>query len=262
MQGVVPSVAVAAEKAELDPHATELAADLGFPYLSVDTLPDDLDVLLVLTPTRLEARQFGPNAPGPVYVDFVGGKTGYRRQGEGKLQPLARAVGLRKRPHTKVIDATAGLGQDGFVLASLGADVTMVERSPVIAALLADGISRALRHPDTQSIAARLQLCKGDAKDVLATLAEDAPDAVYLDPMYPHSGKSALKGKAMRLFRTLVGDDRDAAEVLQAALEVARDRVVVKRPKTAPVVGGLEPSTAIVGKTTRYDLYITAHERI
>ena len=255
-------LAVAAERVGREPLAATLAAELSLEVVSIETPPDPIAALLVVTPERLEVRQLGPDAPGPVYADFVGGKTGYRRQGEGKSQPLARAVGLRKRPHTTVLDATAGLGQDGFVLASLGAEVVLVERSPVVAALLADGVARALRHPDTHDAASRLCLYRTDATDLLRTLApDDYPDVVYLDPMYPHSGKSALKGKAMRLFRTLVGDDPDAAELLRAALAVARDRVVVKRPKTAPVLGERgerEPSTAIVGKTTRYDLYITS----
>ena len=81
---------------------------------------------------------------------------------------------------------------------------------------------------------------------------EARPDTVYLDPMYPHTGKTALKNKEMRLFRLLVGEDTDAPRLLAAALQCAKNRVAVKRPKNAPPVGGIKPSATIPGKTTRF----------
>jgi len=84
----------------------------------------------------------------------------------------------------------------------------------------------------------------------------ERPEVVYLDPMYPHTGKSALQKKEMRLFRRLVGDDEDVPRLLQAALGCATKRVVVKRPRTAPPVLELKPSLAIEGKTTRFDVYL------
>jgi 16S rRNA (guanine1516-N2)-methyltransferase len=47
-----------------------------------------------------------------------------------------------------VIDGTAGLGKDAFVLAGLGCKVTLVERHPVVVALLADGLARAWQDPE------------------------------------------------------------------------------------------------------------------
>src|SRR5690606_8938845 len=112
-------------------------------------LPEGQDIehasfVLVLTGERLELRQDGLNAPGPVFVDFIGGAVGHRRRfGGGRGQPLAKAVGLKGGENPRVLDATAGLGRDAFVLACLGSVVTLVERSPVVAALLEDGLLRA-----------------------------------------------------------------------------------------------------------------------
>ena len=52
-----------------------------------------------------------------------------------------------------MLDATAGLGRDAFVLASLGCQVTLIERVPAVAALLENGIERALLNVETATIA-------------------------------------------------------------------------------------------------------------
>ncbi|MFO1372598.1 MAG: class I SAM-dependent methyltransferase [Candidatus Competibacteraceae bacterium] len=222
-------------------------ADIGFTHL------------LVLTPERLELRETSPNAPGPVYVDFLGGTVAHRRRfGGGRRQPLARAIGLKNHAAPTVLDVTAGLGRDAFVLACLGCTVQMVERSPIVAALLNDGLMRAAQDPDIGTVvAARLHLTVADGREYLWQLASDQrPDVVYLDPMYPHRQKSALVKKEMRLLRQLVGDDWDASILLAAALACARWRVVVKRPRLAPLLTGPPPTVQIIAPNTRFDVYL------
>lgn len=196
----------------------------------------------------------------PLRVDFAEGRVAHRRRfGGGRGQLIARACGLAGGVTPSVIDATAGLGRDAFVLASLGAEVLMIERSEVIYALLADGLARAAEDPDAALIVARMQLQHGDAAVELAALVAAsglAPQVVHLDPMYPQREKSALVKKEMRLFRELAGDDDDAPQLLEAALDVATHRVVVKRPRKAPPIAGPAPHHVIEGKTSRYDLYV------
>lgn len=196
----------------------------------------------------------------PLSVDFVAGKAAHRRRfGGGRGQLVAKACGLAKGVSPSIIDATAGLGRDAFVLASLGAQVLMIERVPAIAALLNDGLKRALRHSDTADIAARMTLLHGDASQSMAELVASthfAPQVIHLDPMFPHREKSALVKKEMRLFRELAGDDDDAPRLLEAALDVATHRVVVKRPSKAPPIDGPAPQHTLMGKTSRYDLYV------
>jgi 16S rRNA (guanine1516-N2)-methyltransferase len=213
---------------------------------------------LHLGAARLELRETGSEAAGPVYADFTAGRADHRRRfGGGSSQLIARAVGLRGAVKPRVVDATAGLGQDAFVLASLGATVTLIERSGVVGALLDDALTRARAHPDVGEIAARMHLGLGDAREVLEGLkgTEARPDVVYLDPMYPHRRRRALPKKEMRVFRRLVGDDADAEALLQAALGCARSRVVVKRPRGAPALGA-RPSGHLESKNTRFDLYV------
>ncbi|WP_404463917.1 class I SAM-dependent methyltransferase [Vreelandella aquamarina] len=203
-----------------------------------------------------DERQYGK----PLSVDFVSGKAAHRRQfGGGRGQLVAKACGLTKGITPSVVDATAGLGRDAFVLASLGAQVLMIERVAAIAALLQDGLERAASSDETALIAGRMALRHGDAAKQLAALvadAEFAPQVIHLDPMFPHREKSALVKKEMRVFRELAGDDDDAPRLLEAALDVATHRVAVKRPRKAPPIAGPAPQHTLEGKTSRYDLYV------
>ncbi|MDH1109959.1 class I SAM-dependent methyltransferase, partial [Metapseudomonas otitidis] len=170
-------------------------------------------------------------------------------------QMIAKAVGIQPGIRPRVLDATAGLGRDGFVLASLGCEVHLIERQPLVAALLEDGLARAARDLDVAPIAARLHLLTGNAITRMAEWTDEPPQVIYLDPMFPHRDKSALVKKEMRLFRPLVGDDLDAPALLAAALELATHRVVVKRPRKAPIIEGPKPGYALEGKSSRYDIY-------
>lgn len=232
-----------------------LRATYGFPACAPGSAPE---MALVLTARRLELRQSGEDAPGPVFVDFTSGALAHRRRfGGGRGQPLARAVGIKPGCTPTVLDATAGLGRDAFVLASIGCEVTLCERAPALAALLIDAIERARTDPEVAAIAARMHACWIDAREWLVALPEPRrPDVIYLDPMYPPSRSSALVRKEMRAVQRLVGPDLDSASLLTLALSHAGRRVVVKRPGAAPALQGPAPSTCIRSKKTRYDVYV------
>lgn len=200
----------------------------------------------------------GPDAPGPVAIDFISGKLAHRRKyGGGRGQELARAIGLKKGRNPSVWDLTAGLGRDSFVLANLGCQVVLVERSCILYELLRNALDHGLMDEDTRPVLARMQLAHADAIEFLCAHTDNPADVIYMDPMYPHRSKSALVKKEMRFLRDLVGTDEDASKVLQQSLQIARERVVVKRPVAAPPLPGPAPSTQVASKNTRYDIYIT-----
>lgn len=249
-------IAVAADPPCLSDQAAAWARALSLPLANSDD--PRFACLLVKTPQRLELRIQGPDAPGPIYAEFASGPLAYRRRfGGGRRQPLARAVGLKGGINPKILDPTAGLGQDAFVLACLGCTVEMVERSPLVAALLRDGLDRAGADPEIGPlIRDRLSLTMTEGCTIMAHIGEDQrPDVVYLDPMYPHRTKTALVRKEMRALRHLVGEDPDAPALLHCALNCARRRVVVKRPRLAPAINGPLPGMVIEGKNTRFDVY-------
>ena len=147
------------------------------------------------------------------------------------------------------------MGRDAFVLAQLGCALTLIERQPLIAALLEDGLARARADGEVGSIVAQMRLVCGNAIELMGRWSDDPPQVIYLDPMFPHRDKSAQVKKEMRLFRPLAGDDDDAPQLLAAALALATHRVVVKRPRKAPSIAGPLPGYALEGKSSRFDIY-------
>nr|WP_126168747.1 class I SAM-dependent methyltransferase [Shewanella khirikhana] len=220
---------------------------------------DSADFALLFEDDALTLKKRDEPKLGGISVDFVSGAVAHRRKfGGGRSQAIAKAVGLKAGANPSVVDGTAGLGRDAFVLASLGCNVLLIERHPVVAALLEDGLRRAYLDAEIGPwMAQRMQLVHGSSLDALDNL-QHQPDVVYLDPMYPHRDKSALVKKEMRVFQSLVGADTDADGLLQPALKLAQKRVVVKRPDYAEDLDGIKPSTRIETKKNRFDVYVKA----
>ena len=190
-------------------------------------------------------------------VDFVKGPLAHRlRFGGGRGQDLPKAMGLRAGRTPMIVDATAGLGRDSFLLASLGAQVIMIERSSKMHPLLVQGMKRAANEGgQLLEIIDRMTLLHGDAKDLIPGLS---CEAVLIDPMHPPRNKSALVRQDLRQVRNIVGTDDDAADLVKLAIMHARNRVVLKWPAKADPIAGIKPCThQIRGKTTRYDVFMT-----
>ena len=244
------SVRIEALAPEYSGRVLAMADALGLPQAG------EAEFALQLGPGGLQLQALGPDASGPVRVDFLEGAVAHRRQqGGGNGQMIAKAVGIQAGIRPLILDATAGLGRDAFLLAQLGCSVTLMERHPLIGALLADGLERALLDLEVGPIIQRMQLRPGNAIELIREWSEEPPQVIYLDPMFPHREKSALVKKEMRVFRPLVGDDGDASQLLQVALALATHRVVVKRPRKAPSIDGQPPGYVLEGKSSRYDVY-------
>lgn len=211
---------------------------------------------LVLNQQHLALRKLDEPKLGDVVVDFTDGAMAHRRRfGGGRGEAVAKAVGIKGNYLPRVVDATAGLGRDAFVLAALGCHVTLFERHPVVAALLSDGLQRAYQDPEIgQWMKARMVLNHASSIEALNT-QQERPDVVYLDPMFPHRQKSALVKKEMRIFQSLVGSDDDADALLEVACQLAIKRVAVKRPDYAPFLAQKKPQAEIKTKSHRFDLY-------
>lgn len=255
MQANPSSFSVVAQKPFLLPRAKQLASELQLPWSAAIHSAETTHVLVV-TSDRLELRS-RDGVPGPVAVDFANPTFLWRLQhGGGLRQAIARAAGLKAGRRPRIIDATAGFGEDGFVLASLGCTVHLIERSPIIAALLADGLERAMHLPRLKEAAGRLSLQAGDSIKLLNDSALPGAEVIYLDPMFPDTGRTAGARKEMFYLRQAVGDDADSTLLLGAALAKAEKRVVVKRPRLAPVIEGPRPSFTLTGKSNRFDVYL------
>ena len=191
-------------------------------------------------------------------IDFAGGAIGYRfRRGGERGHPLVRAAGIKKDRMPVIVDATAGLGRDAFLLASAGAVITLIERSAEVHELLKDALGRATAESsDLAEVIARMTLVHGDARFLLPELK---PDVVIVDPMHPPRRNTALVKQVMRQLSAIVGPDEDADELMRIALGSARERVVLKWPlRAAPLLEAPKPSHQLSGKTVRYEVFVTA----
>lgn len=236
-----------------------LAHRLGLPLLEADASvakQDDFDALLQVSREGVSLKLTGPSAPGPVSVNFGSPRMRHRR-GAGHNELLGRAIGVSRALQPRVLDATAGLGRDSFVLADLGCSVLMTEREPLVVALLQSGIDRAKISADPwlQAVAGRMSLLPSDARHLTSSDLRQI-DVVYLDPMFPDRNKSAAVKKDMALFQLLLQGPDDSVDLLRWALAQDVARVVVKRPRKSPDLADQTPSHVIAGKAVRYDVYV------
>lgn len=248
-------VCLVCNDSELLPQATAIASRLDIPQFKQS--PAEAELVLELSITGLKLLRPHDKSVGALQVDFNDGALTWRRQhGGGTGQAIAKAIGLKQKKGLSILDATAGTGTDSFVLAALGCKVTMIERHPIVAALLQDALSRAELSPEVHEITQRMSLHHGSSVDYMKSLEENSFDVIFLDPMFPHSGKNAQVKKSMQYFRDMVGKDEDADDLLAPALAAATYRVVVKRPRKSPFLMGKKPTLSHEGKANRFDIYV------
>ncbi len=258
------SAAISADKGIPKSKLEQLSRQTSLPLLTPHI---QANYLLHLTTDYLELRKINTTTNckkqkvESIHIDFLAGKSNHRRlHGGGKGQDIAKAIGFHKIKSPKVLDLTAGMGGDAFVLATLGAEITMIERNPIVHALLKDALARISLSADSdlKDIYSRITLIKEDAFKALEDLNTDTlPDVIYLDPMFPTRSKSAQVKKEMQFFHDIVGEDQDSELLLLQALSKAKKRIVVKRPRLAErLTDEVKPSFVITGKSTRYDIYL------
>ena len=232
--------AVGYESEELQVLALALARQLQLPIDNQTTQQ------LLFTADRLVLKI---DNFSPLYADFSV-QTWQKRRDAGKQQGLVRAC--KPKRGLKILDTTAGWGRDAAVLASFGAEVRMLERHPIMAALLADAL---WRRDDRSKEVLALSLENINALDYLQQLKKsDFPDVIYIDPMHPIRQKAALVKKDLQVLQQMVGHDEDALDLLKMAITCATQRVVVKWPQQLPPL--LTPDRNIEGKTVRFDVYL------
>lgn len=212
---------------------------------------------LISTPQGLALHLSHDDQSKILRIDFSDPHLQFRiKRARHQGDPLLKAFGLKPNQAVHLVDATAGLGQDAFVLAALGHTITLFEKHPDIHALLEDAIQRARQQDEITSIANRMTLLSGDACQKLTQL-KPQPDYIYLDPMFPEKKKSALSKQSMEVLKQLC-DLSEQPELLTLARQIAQKRIVVKRPIHAPTLGNQIASFSHRYKSCRFDVYVNA----
>jgi 16S rRNA (guanine1516-N2)-methyltransferase len=273
-------VGVVAASLEDRHRAKEIAEQFDIPLLDQATRSRDLEGgrgILHLVDGVPSLQMTGRNVPGAVTIDFADKSMANRRRA-GHNELLGKAVGWKQAHAPGILDATGGYGRDAFLLADLGCQVTVCERDPIMALLFQEALVRAAASEDEwlALVVAKMALLSGDAKDLDVSALRDV-EVIYLDPMFPLDRRAA-PGKEMQILHQLLafddtdtdldarsqsaqallesgtGDDQDAALLAWARAQKIR-RVVVKRPRRAPVIPGPAPGHCLTGKSVRFDVY-------
>lgn len=173
---------------------------------------------------------------------------------EGRLShEMLVKIAKTEKENPTAIDATAGMGEDSFLLAAAGYKVTMFERNPVVAALLKDALRRAKKHPILKQAAERIKVIEGDSTELMPL--QNKVDLIYLDPMFPERKKSGLVNKKLQLIQQLEQPCSAEEELLNAAFLSCPEKIVIKRPLKGGDLAGRKPQYSIKGKAIRYDCF-------
>lgn len=220
----------------------------------------------VLTGSRDILSLEGPNLFwGPEGLELTGSGQSFLGSFERMLprlkdnnlrgEMLVKAARIKDKEHPAVIDCTAGMGEDSFLLAAAGFNVTAYEYNPVVAALLEDTVERAKDITLLCEAVSRLDVRYGDSIQALGSLKQSV-DVIFLDPMFPQRQKNALVKKKFQLIHKLESPCANEEEMLHAALEAHPHKIVIKRPLKGPYLAGVKPGFSLEGKAIRYDVIV------
>jgi len=247
-------VQIISENTQFEKRAKEIAGLLELDYPGQH---GNAGLQLIVAEKGLSLGRIGSQQKS-IAVDFASGKMTYRRaHGRLRSESIARAVGWKHNYFPHVVDATAGMGKDSFILAALGCDVTMLERSKVMALLLDDGLSRAALIEDLQPIVSLMKVVQVDAFEWLNGRQLPPDTVIYLDPMFPSSHSSALPSGEMQILQALLGKDEEVDRLFQRAKNAGPRRIVMKRPARAAQFA-VKPDFSVKGKASRFDVFLNA----
>ena len=246
-------------------EASSVAKALGLPIVYRDVGETrgrfEAEFVLSFTDQRVELVSLWPRAPGPLYCDFRYGANGFRiRHINTRHELLLRVIRGRhaKGAWPGVLDATAGLGRDSFLLAAAGCFVFPIERNPIVHALLRSGLHQAREDPCLESIACRIEepILGDTVTEMKQLVLQRHITVVYLDPMFTPDALNGKPKKEMQILSRLVGEhSHDEQDLFTAARVIPGVRVIVKRARHAPPLAGAAPNRAAIGRSVRYDIY-------
>lgn len=247
---MIQAVVVQGKKVDTG-RAQRIAESFGVAV--TDTVPAGKDAAYFLMDKTGIAFICGNQSLKGDFTNLLPRVTGGKLQHEILLKAAKPETEGGSRP--RCVDATAGLGEDSFLLAAMGYEVEMFEHNPITAVVLQDALLRARNTPELKEIARHMTFTAGESKELLKTLSYE-PDLIYLDPMYPEKKKSAESKKKMQVLHQIEEPCSDEYELMEAAVASKPGKILVKRPPEAPFLAGMTPSYSVTRKAVRYDAIV------
>ncbi len=243
-----PQVAVEAE---------QLAGRLGLPYVRRSV---GLERLYARTGARfalvVERTQRTLHMRGRrVALRFHGGMGLVRLRHALAGRPDGMLLACDLRPGEVVIDATAGLCGDALLAAHAvgpGGRVIAVEKSPLLAAVVAHGLAHTRLSPHAADAARRrITLVTQDHLAYLAGCPDKSVDLVFFEPMFD---APAARLEEFEILAAVADPSPVREAALREAARVARRRVVLQVHRDSDAVErlGLRPLPVGRSSVTRY----------
>lgn len=190
-----------------------------------------------------------------ITVDFTASDIKNKIDPQKAKPAIIKAIEGRTNQTLKVLDGTAGLGSESFVIAARGHTVTSIEKSEVIYTLLLDGLNRAKSTEAIQKYGNNISLNFFDTVHFLVHTTEMF-DVIYLDPMFPERKKSAKVKKGMQTLQLLLGHSNlDEKKLFDLAINHSK-KLVIKRAINNPYFADKKPTNSLKGKSNRFDIYV------
>ncbi|CAL4324601.1 class I SAM-dependent methyltransferase [Buchnera aphidicola] len=209
---------------------------------------------LIIHEHRIELKNNANKNIKNIWIDFNHKKM-KSYQDDSKIK-IIKAIGIKKKPFLNVIDATAGLGKDSFMMFSYGCTITMIENNPILSILIYDGLKRSYNDPIIGNIIKKKMKHINHSSINIQSLNLQKPDVIYLDPMFPRKKKKSLPKKHMNTIQNLVKKDSDTQLLFNACKNFAKNRIVVKRKKNFKIISKNKPNYMIYSKKYRFDVYL------
>ena len=124
-----------------------------------------------------------------------------------------------------IVDASAGLGRDSYLIHQLGHRVHSIEINPTLFELMHDGKSALGENPDWE-------LHQGSCEDILHTL--DQINIIYFDPMFEHPKKAKAQKYTQVIQHYCMTDHAQNGLIIDFLIGFAREnhlKLVIKQPQ-------------------------------
>ncbi|WP_343128592.1 class I SAM-dependent methyltransferase [Buchnera aphidicola (Kurisakia onigurumii)] len=214
------------------------------------------NIKLILNKKKIKLYDTQNPKLGNFYIDFTNKKISYRINNR-KKESLIQAIKIKNNPYPNVLDMTAGLGRDSFILAASGCHVLMLERNPIIFILLNNALHRAYKNPKIGKwVKSRIKFFFESSFNISNISFTFKPEVIYIDPMYCIKKRKSNPKKDMQFLNKIIKNtDQDSNKLIFIARNINCRKIVVKRPLNGSYIGNIKTKNSIFSKKHRFDIY-------
>ena len=157
-----------------------------------------------------------------------------------------------KAKNCSILDCTGGFARDAAVLASLGNNVTLIDRNPLIMSLLVDAREK-IKSDDIRYIFSRIKIRFGNCIEFIRNTSKHF-EYIYFDFMF-NINKSALPSKNEQFLREIVKNDiNENVDIIHETIQRVKSKIIIKEHISSNDYDNFDIINTYKGKTVKYHL--------